>query len=117
MGYASVRLVKDLTQIKYNELGFSSEHDYDDFIQQLIDYASRLVDDYCGQSFSDPVPQTIKLVTALIVSNMLHMILQRKISPVIQTTNVVVKAVEAEAFTNGLKMLLDPYRKFEVTRG
>lgn len=117
MGYTTVTFVKILSQIKYDDLGFSDESSYDSFIQQLIDYASSLVDDYCGQSFAEPVPQTVRLVTSLIVLNILHMMLQKKINPIVQTANIIAKIVESEAFTDGLKIMLKPYKRVEVLKG
>jgi len=52
LGYININFVKALTQIKYSDLGYSAETDFDNFISDLINYASALVDDYCGQSFT-----------------------------------------------------------------
>lgn len=117
MSYASVEFVKALTQIKYSDLGFSSENDFDSFINELIGYASALVDDYCGQSFAEPVPLAVSYATAVIVTNMLHEMLQRKISPAVTSTDMTVRMVEREAFTDKIKRLLDPYRILKVERG
>ncbi|MEM2587078.1 MAG: hypothetical protein QXV23_02150 [Candidatus Bathyarchaeia archaeon] len=117
MGYVSVELVKALAQIKCDDIGFDTENAFNNFISELIEYASSLIDDYCGRSFSEPTPQTVKLVAALIVVNMLHAILQRKINPTVQATNIAVKIIEGEAFTDDLKMLLNPYRVLRVERG
>lgn len=116
MGYATIEFVKTLAQMRHDDLGFSNEEDYNRFIGQLIEHASALVDEYCSRSFEEP-PQTIKLVTALIVVNMLHIILQRKINPMVQTTSFVVKTIEGEAFTEGLKEMLNPYKRLEVQKG
>lgn len=117
MGYTSIEFVKALAQIKYGELGFSSETDYDNFIQKIINYASALIDEYCGQSFNEPVPQAVSYAAAMIAVNMLHEMLQRKINPVIQATNMVTKDVEQDAFKEGIKKMLDTYRRVEVHRG
>lgn len=117
MGYVSVEFVKALAQIKYSDLGFSNESDFDDFVQQLIEYASGLVNDYCGQLFAEPAPPAISYAVAIIVTNMLHEMLERKISPVTTQTNIAVKIVESDAFTDKIKRLLDPYRVLRVERG
>ncbi|MEM2272528.1 MAG: hypothetical protein QXP56_07680 [Archaeoglobaceae archaeon] len=109
--------MKALTQIKYSDLGYSAETDFDNFISDLINYASALVDDYCGQSFTEQIPPAVSYATALIVTNMLHEILQRKINPTVTSTEVAVKIVEHEAFTDDLKMLLNKYRKIGVHIG
>lgn len=117
MGYTTVDFVKSLTKIKYTDLGYSSETDFDNFINNLISYASAFVDDYCGQSFEEPYPPAVSYATALIVTNMLHEILQRKINPNVTSTDVAVKIVEHEAFTDKIKRLLDPHRILKVERG
>ncbi|MEM0010794.1 MAG: hypothetical protein QXT84_03765 [Candidatus Bathyarchaeia archaeon] len=117
MSYVSVEFVKALAQIKYADLGFNSEDAFNSFISELIDCASSLINDYCNQSFNEPVPPAVSYAAALIVVNMLHEMLQRKINPIQTQTNVVVKLVESEAFTDKIKRLLDPYRVLRVERG
>lgn len=117
MNYTTVDFVKVMAQIKYDDLGFTSDAEYSNFIQHLIMYASALVDNYCGQSFSDPIPPAISYATALIVSRTLHGVLMRKINPTVHMENITIRNIMSESFAEEIKVMLEPYRRIEVLRG
>ena len=45
--YVTREEAKDYTRITYLDLGFSTENEYDSFIDQLIDQAEEIIDNYC----------------------------------------------------------------------
>lgn len=117
MAYTTPAEVKDFSKIKKEDLGYTSEQDYDTFLNTLIGYAESLINDYLGQSFTaDMVPASVRFVTIQLCSNILHGILQRKISPIIQTSEFTIRLAIPEAFTEELRSLLNPHKKLTVKR-
>ena len=62
-------------------------------------------------------PDLIKQVCIQVCCNMLHGILQRKVSPQVQVNEMVVKLVAVEAFNEELKGMLRPYVRRLVVVG
>jgi hypothetical protein len=117
MVYTTPGEVKSFAKIKKEDFGYSAEDELDSFISQLITYAEGLISDYTGQTWdSQDVPQAVKYVSLQLCSNILHGILQRKVSPIIQTGDYTIRLVIPEAFTDELKRLLEPYRTLTVKR-
>jgi len=108
--------VKAFAKISHEDLGYSTESEFNSFISTLIDYASALVEDYCNQSWDTP-PSAVKFVVIQICANMLHEILQRKINPIIQQSEFQLRPLVPNAFTEELKRLLDVHKSLEVYRG
>ena len=115
MAYATVEEVKAFAKISYEDLGYSTEEEFNGFISSLINYASALVEDYCNQSWDTP-PNAVKFVVIQICANTLHEILQRKINPIIQQSEFQLRLLVPNAFTDELKRLLDVYKSFEIYR-
>ncbi|MEM2177035.1 MAG: hypothetical protein QXN34_06885 [Archaeoglobaceae archaeon] len=117
MMYVTVEDVKLFAHIKPSDLGYDSEDAFNAFIQKIIDYAEKMIDDYINMSFSGEPPAIVKFVTIQLCSNILHIILQRKIAPSTQANEYVIRIVSPEAFTDDLKELLNKYRKIGVHIG
>lgn len=115
--YATVDEVKLFAHVKAEDLGFTDEAEFNTFIQSLISYAEKIINDYINTSFGDDMPPTIRFVTIQLCSNILHILLQRKIAPLSQTNEYMIRIVSPEAFTDDLKALLNKYRKIGVHRG
>lgn len=62
-------------------------------------------------------PEAVKYVELQLCSKILHLILQRKISPIIRVEDWVVRLVEGELFTQDLKLLLNRFRSPKATVG
>ena len=62
-------------------------------------------------------PDDIKQVCIQVCCNMLHGILQRKVSPQVQVNEMVIKLVAVEAFNEELKGMLRPYVRRLVVAG
>jgi hypothetical protein len=62
-------------------------------------------------------PYTIAYVTAQLCSNIIHIILQKKISPVIRVDDWAVRLVLPEAFTRELQFMLTPFIRRSVGVG
>lgn len=115
MVYITADDVKAFSKIRREDLGYTAEADFDAFINTLIGYAESLINDYLNQIFTaETVPASVKYATVQLCSNILHIILQRKISPIVQTGDFTLRLVIPEAFTGELKGLLDPYRVLDV---
>lgn len=113
--YTSAGEVKAFARIPKEDLGYTAEQEYDTFINGVIILAEGILNDYMGQSFtSETVPPAVRLAAIQLCSNLLHIILQRKLSPVVQTRDYTIRLVLPEAFTQELKNLLTPYRKLNV---
>jgi hypothetical protein len=57
--YCNADLVKALSQIQYQQVGYASDSDYEDFINQnLIPHASKIIDSYVGHGFGTPTAGT-----------------------------------------------------------
>ena len=63
------------------------------------------------------VPSIIAYVTAQICANILHIILQRKVAPVIRVDDWAVRLLLPEAFTQELKEILSPFVRRNVSVG
>lgn len=196
--YISASDVKSYSQISYADLGFSSDTEFDNFLNSLITQVEAVIDKYCnvpsgffkagGLSFSQEVydwpedgviylkhrpvlslssveldmaglnqtadwaaidskyyylypnrgilkiigktpghversvrvtytagysavPDEIKLAALNYASNILHVILQRKIAPVVRVDEFAVRIAYGEAFTGEVKALLASYRR------
>lgn len=117
MVYVTADDVKAFSKIRREDLGYTLEADFDSFINTLIDYAESLINDYMNQSFTaDTVPASVKYAAVQLCSNILHTILQRKISPIIQTGDYTIRLVIPEAFTRELRDLLEPHRRLSIKR-
>jgi len=203
MPYTSPDNVKNLAKLSYTDLGYSSNAEFEAFINDLTTYAQSVVDSYCnvpsgffdagGLTFTDQpydfrhslqlryypvlsvsavkvntagygqtpnwktldstdyivdehagvihfvsgtipavteqsvkvsytagynsVPNTIAYVTAQLCANLIHIILQRKISPVIRVDDWAVRLVLPEAFTRELQFMLAPFVRRVVSVG
>jgi len=62
-------------------------------------------------------PQTVKNVCLQLVSNILHVILQRKLSPIIRIDDFTIKLVIPDVFTDELKQELAPFKKRRIVVG
>jgi hypothetical protein len=117
MVYTTPDEVKSFAKIKKEDLGYGSDAELDSFIDQVIAYAENLIGDYTGQNWTaENVPSTVKYASIQLCSNILHGILQRKISPIIQTGDYAIRLVIPEAFTPELKAILEPHRTYTVKR-
>jgi len=62
-------------------------------------------------------PEVVRHVVKALCSNMLHEILQRKISPLIRVEDWTIRLVVPESFTNELKTMLTPYVRRTIGAG
>ena len=203
MAYVTAEEVKAFAKLSWEDLGYSSEDEFDAFLNELIGHAESIIENYCkvprdffkpgGTSFTDqlydfafslhlrykPVltvsnvkinlagygqtpnwhtlsaedyvvdkeagiihfvggkapatqlqsvkvsytagysetPYIIKYAVLQLCSNLLHAILQRKISPIIRIDDWSVKVVLPEAFSAELQHMLEPYVRRVVSVG
>ncbi len=62
MGYTTPYVVRMLAQVEFNQLGFNSNGDFEDFIQHnLIPQADKRIDSFCNHSFGTPTIGTWSL--------------------------------------------------------
>ncbi|RJS87791.1 hypothetical protein CW705_09935 [Candidatus Bathyarchaeota archaeon] len=199
--YISASEVKQYSNTTYQDLGFTSDTDYDTFLDTLINQVEDVINNYCrvpsgffkagGLSFTElhdwkedgeihtrcypiltltkveldyagynqtadwteipstyyyakteygiikivgkspshiensvritytagysAVPDDVKLAALIYASNILHVILQRKVAPVVQTGDFTIRLVMDESFSDEVKALLKPYRR-KLTR-
>jgi len=45
--YVSIQEVKQFSRISYSDLGFSSETEYESWLETIIDYVERTIENYC----------------------------------------------------------------------
>jgi len=114
MAYVTVTEVKNWSQINYKDLGFTSEADYNSFLEGVIELVEGLIRDYCGRTW-DTVPSAIKFVILEVCANILHLILQRKITPAVHANQMQLRVVFAEALTADLRVILDWHRALYVS--
>jgi len=62
-------------------------------------------------------PEVVKFVVKSLCSNMLHEILQRKISPMVRVDDWTVRLLVPDCFTRELKAMLEPYMRRFVGAG
>lgn len=115
--YVTVEEVKAFSRVNFRDLGFTNENEMDNFVSTLIGYVAALIDNYTGEGWTaDNVPKPVKYVILQVCSNVLHVMLQRKISPVVQTGDFTIRVIIPEVFTAELKEMLSPYRKLRVEK-
>lgn len=63
------------------------------------------------------VPSKVRFVCIQICANILHLVLQRKISPVVRVDDLTVKLIVPESFTRELQVMVAPYVRKTVAVG
>lgn len=203
MPYTTLSRVKSLAQIEYEHLKFDTDSEYDALVNQLIENAESVVDNFCqvdegffdagGITITDeyhdfrtkyiqlnngPVisittlsintaaygstpswdlvdaenrylnkktgvvylynltfhvteqnvkvtyvagfsatPNNVRYVTEQLCSNILHVVLQRKVSPIVRVDEWAVRMADPKIFTPELKQMLKKYRVIEASSG
>ncbi len=122
--YLRYRPVLSVSTVEVNEAGYGQTPSWTtlastDYLLNLLEGSVRLILKFPAQEFQSvrvsymagfsAVPETIKYVARQICSNALHVILQRKVSPIVRVDDWAVRLVLNEAFTQELKQLLNPY--------
>ncbi|MEM2122913.1 MAG: hypothetical protein QXE79_04670 [Candidatus Bathyarchaeia archaeon] len=107
---------KRYAQVTYDQLGFSSEVEFDSWINDvLIAEAEGVVEAYCRRSFSEDypsgIPEAVRAVIRRIVSNTLQVAVLNRAGPLIRVGDWRVEWADRNIFTDDLRRLLDPYVK------
>ena len=124
--------VISVSSVKVNKAGYGQAPDWQTLgsTDYIVDYEAGLiwfVADYPAVQLQSvkvsytagyaETPQIVKFVALQLASNILHIILQRKISPVIRVDDWTVRMIIPEAFTAELQAMLDPYVRRVVSVG
>jgi hypothetical protein len=114
MTYCTVEEVKELTQIRPDQLGLEAEdtdgldkEEPDEALNALlakwIGYCKSLIDGFCHQNFDDDVPGGVAVVCLRMVANMVALSQTRKNTPLIKVNDWKVGISSSAIFTNDLK--------------
>jgi hypothetical protein len=124
--------VLSVSKVEYNDQGYGITANWvtvtePDYIMNLssgqlmlVNKVPAIVEQSIRVSYTagfSSTPDDIKQVCIQVCCNMLHGILQRKVSPQVQVNEMVVKLVAVEAFNEELKGMLRPYVRRLVIAG
>jgi len=122
--------VTSVTSVYYNKAGYGQSEDWEeidstDYILYSEEGIIILTEDVPAvkersikityKAGYSAVPDAIKHVCAQLCANYLHLILQRKVSPVVRVDDWAVRMVLPEIFTSELKMVLSLYVRRKVS--
>jgi len=122
--------VISVTKVYYNKAGYGQSEDWEeidstDYILYPEEGIIILTEDVPAvkersikityEAGYSAVPDAVKHVCAQLCANYLHLILQRKVSPVVRVDDWAVRMVLPEIFTSELKMVLSPYVRRKVS--
>ena len=125
------RPVISVSKVEVNKAGYGLAPDWQtvDSTDYIVDYNAGLIwftADFPAVKLQSvrvtytagytSTPQAIKNVCLMLASNILHAILQRKISPVVRIDEFTVKFVVPDVFTDEMRRILAPFicRSFSV---
>jgi len=124
--------VLSVSKVEYNDQGYGITANWvtvtePDYIMNLpsgqlmlVNKVPAIVEQSIRVSYTagfSSTPDDIKQVCIQVCCNMLHGILQRKVSPQVQADDMVIKVVAVEAFNQELKGMLRPYVRRLVVAG
>jgi len=124
--------VLSVSAVKINKAGYTQTPDWEtldstDYIVDknagIIHFVSdtpAIVEQSVKVSYTagySSTPSTIAYVTAQLCSNIIHIILQKKIAPVIRVDDWAVRLVLPKAFTRELQFMLTPFVRRAVSVG
>ena len=124
--------VLSVSKVEYNDQGYGitanwitvTSPDYilnsDTGQLMLVEDTPAIVEQSVRVSYTagySSVPGVIKQATIQLCSNILHEILQRKLSPVVRADDVTMKVLTPEAFSRSLQAVLTPYVRRVVAVG
>ena len=106
---------KKYAQVGYDQLGFSSDVEYEAWINDvLIAEAEGVVESYCRRNFREDyaeIPEVVKAVIRRIVGNALQIAVLNRAGPLVRIGDWRVEWADRNIFTDDLKTLLEPYVK------
>lgn len=110
--YCSVEDVTEIASVNKNYF-FRNDEDQDakfeELITKWIELASDTINTYCNRKFEADIPGTIRLATALMVSNLIAFAQTRKETPIIKKDDWTVDFIGVKFFTDDIKEMLAPY--------
>ena len=124
--------VLSVSKVYYNKAGYAQSEDWEEIsstyyilyseqgllkiVQKVPAIKERSIKVTYTAGYSS-TPEAVKHVCAQLCTNILHTILQRKISPVIRIGEFTIRMIVSEAFTPELKLMLAPYVRRQVASG
>ena len=124
--------VLSVSKVEYNDQGYGTTANWvtvtePDYIinkgtgqLMLVEDTPAIVEQSVRVSYTagySSAPDVIKQVAIQLCSNILHEILQRKLSPVVRADDVTMKVLTPEAFPRSLQAVLTPYVRRVVAVG
>jgi hypothetical protein len=118
--YCTLEDVKNLTGVKPSHYGFKKDEKGSDkklekIVNKWIELASSTINDYCkikGYE-KEKVPETIRLVCMMMVSNIIAYSQARKDTPIIKVNDWKIDFLKLDILNDELKEMLDPFKEVE----
>lgn len=107
--YCTSEKVITTSKIKPSQFGLDNEDDLIFHVEEWIEQAESVIDDYCNRTFEEPVPPVISLACEEIVQNIIANRRVRQEGAYIKVNDWSVKTVPTSILTDDIKELLNPY--------
>jgi hypothetical protein len=111
MTYCTAEEVKELTQIRPDQLGLEAEDTdgLDTILNRWIGYCTSLIDAHTHTTFEESVPGAVSLVCLRAVANMVAFSQTRKNTPLIKVNDWKVTVSSSDILTSDLRRDLKPF--------
>jgi hypothetical protein len=106
-GYCTLAQVLAVIKVDPVDIGKDSIVERNAAIQNWIVEMSALIDDYCGQSWTEAtVPRSIANTCARMVANFIVAVIQRNKSPIVKVGEYTIRNASDKIFTDDIKLVL-----------
>jgi len=112
-GYCTVKQVLSAMAVDPTDIGLDTDVERNAAIQSWIVEMTSLIDDFCGQSWTEAtVPRSIANTCARMVANFIVGVVQRNKSPIVQVGTYTIQNAQDQIFTDDIKTaLMQRYKK------
>lgn len=112
MTYITAADVRTATGVQFDDLGFPTDTELDDWLDARIAEIANQIDVYCNVTFGTPGPPPlgINAVALLWARNLVAIALASRQSPLVRVDDWHVQIADPKVFTEDLMEQLDHYR-------
>ena len=107
--YCTSERIISTGKLKPSQFGMENDEELEYIVDEWIEQAESVIDDYCNRTFEDPVPPVISLACEELVQNIVSNRRVRQEGGYIKINDWNVKTVPTSILTDDIKELLNPY--------
>jgi|GEM_PF-5061490 hypothetical protein len=111
MAYADKALIRQLSGVRPDELGFSSEGEMEEWIEaNVVPLAEGAIHGYCRREWTpDSVPPLVRMIANMVGANLLQWMRANAMGPLIKADDWKLQVPQIPLLTDDIKALLAPY--------